>query len=103
LARWLETLDSLREAREEEARLETARQRAEWERAAFVGWQTMSAWTKMPRFDAYLKRLGLEEKAAAGATALIPQMTEEEIIARAEAALRHWQAHPEKMRKVLIH
>ena len=63
----------------------------------------MSAWTRMPRFDAYLKRLGLEEKAAAGSAPPAREMTDEEIIAQAEAALRHWQAHPEKMRKVLIH
>ena len=57
----------------------------------------------MPSFGAYLRKIGLEEKATAGATAVETPATDEETIARAEAALRYWQAHPEKMRKVMIH
>jgi len=93
-------LDSLREAREEEGKLEAARQRAEWERAAFTGWQMMSAWTKMPSFSRYLEKLGMGRAGAAGA---VTQETDEQIIARVEAALRHWQTNPQSMRRVTIH
>ena len=84
--------------------LEAARQRAEWERAAFIGWQVAGALVKMPSYDRYLEKLGMGQ----GATGVASQgaakrLTDEEIIARAEAALRYWQAHPEKMQKVMIH
>ena len=100
LARWLETLDSFREARNEEVELEAARQRTEWERAAFIGWQMLSGWTKMPSFGRYLAKLGMGQATATGA---VVEMTDEEIIARAEAGLRHWQANPQSMRRVEIH
>jgi hypothetical protein len=84
--------------------LEVARQRAEWERAAFIGWQMLSGWTKMPSFGRYLAKLGLEQKAAGAATSgAVTQMTDEEIIAKVEAGLRHWQANPQSMRRVTIH
>lgn len=43
------------------ARRAEQRERAEWVRAAFVGWQIVSALTaKAPTFAQYLQRLGLE-------------------------------------------
>ena len=62
-----------------------------------------SAWVKTPDFGPYLKRLGLEDKAAAGSALPAREMTDEEIIAKAETALRYWQEHPHSMGRRTIH
>jgi hypothetical protein len=61
----------------------------------------LSGWTKMPSFGRYLAKLGMGQATAAQGAA--PEMTDEEIIARAEAGLRHWQSNPQSMRRVTVH
>lgn len=49
------------------ARRSEQRSRDAWVRAAFVGWQILSALTpKPPTFAQYLKRLGLEAESGRG-------------------------------------
>ena len=58
---------------------------------------------RVPSFGEYLKKLGLEEKAVAGSALPVRAMTDEEIIAQAEAALTSWAANPRSMQRVTIH
>jgi hypothetical protein len=85
-------LDSLEESLEAETR-------GEWERAAFIGWQfAMVMGAKVRDFRSYLRAVGLSK----APEVLAETRTDEQLMADAEALLRHWREHPDRWQQMRV-